>query len=181
VKIVEMWEAGGFSMNMIVDAVQCTKRQVQYWCKRGDDLSNRKSTGRPCKVAQTLREEILEMIVENPHQNLRHIGDETDLSKETVRTVIREEGFRFIQPIVVPALTEDHKAYQRFFSDAILSNTKYLNNVVFSDESMVVSNARLDKLWRIPGEYIDQWVVEETANPYKRMVWGAIDRIGSPL
>ena len=47
---------------------------------------------------------------------------------------------------------------------------------------MVVANPRDRKIWRIPGEYRETYLIDHYSSPYRRMVWAGIGlNFKSPL
>ena len=154
--------------------VGCTIDQARYWYNRGDDIGDHTSTGRPPKVTSTIKEEIKAITHLSPTISSISLGRHYNLSEETVREIRHSAGFRFINYIHRVPLSREHKLSRVIFSKYHLANPQEMKKIVFTDESMICAAPRDKKIWRIPGDYSDQYFLQFTSRPIKRMIWGCI-------
>ena len=97
-------------------------------------------------------------------------------SRETIRKLRHEIGFKWLDPIRIPNLGNVHKQARADFAREFLEayhNVGKIAPIVFTDEPMV--RCTFDgKLWRIPGALEENYCCPQAHHPVQVMVWGAI-------
>jgi hypothetical protein len=105
---------------------------------------------------------------------MKTLGRKYGLSEETTRRAVIGLGFEYLEPISMPPLEQRHRDKRIEFSQLILQEPDKIQRIVFSDESMIYFEPNRKKIWRIPGEFADEWQVPVKEQPIRRMIWGAI-------
>jgi hypothetical protein len=163
-----------WSWKELAEECKCSVNQARYWSKKGSDIQDHIHPGRPKKVTGDMEIDIQASLVATPRISMRRLGREYGLSEETTRRTVIGLGFEYLEPFSMPPLGQRHMENRVNFSNLILAQPNNIPKIVFTDESMVCFEPARKRLWRIPGEFIDEWQVPVTEQPIRRMVWGAI-------
>jgi hypothetical protein len=102
-------------------------------------------------VGESFKPAVADALRQNPTQAMCLTASSVGIDRESFRTIAHEVGFRWIGPIRRVPLTPAHKANRVAFASSVLHHPPG-SPIVFSDESTVVANPHIGKIWRIPGK-----------------------------
>jgi hypothetical protein len=85
-------------------------------------------------------------------------------------------GFEYLEPIPATPLTETHMRNRMWFSQQVLLRPDNIQKIIFTDESQIICDPARKKIWRVPGEFEEEWQVPCSTQSIRRMAWGAIGR-----
>ena len=128
--------------------------------------------GRPKKVNDQIREEIIHRTQAKPFEHLRDHEAHLPLGRESIRKVLHEEKIDYYQLTPVSPLKEEHIGARLTYCDQVLENG--LQPVVFTDESTVVLDLSRHGIWRQRGFHPPESFYWKDHHPVHVMVWGAI-------
>jgi len=168
-------EARRLSWKDIANLAECSVDQARYWAKR-HDICDGKHTGRPKTIDGTSKDAVKIETLQDPSMTLIELSKKVDISRESVRKIRKEQGFRWISYVSRVPLTEKHREGRCYFAQYIIDHPEIVPNIAFTDESMVALDFSKRKIWRIPGEILPNHFAEVDNYPIKRMVWAAIGR-----
>ena len=110
----------------VAKAVRCAKTILQYWLNRWNeskDLSDRKRIGRPRATTEKVDQRIGDLATQENIVTTRDIQlvlkrAKVEISQETIRRRLKEQGAKFSPPISKPLLTEKHRLKRLQWADA---------------------------------------------------------------
>jgi hypothetical protein len=108
-QIKSLRESGeNLSWKQIGDKVGCSPGQAWYWNQQ-KDIKDHKHTGRPAKQNPMLIRYIVEETLLDPKKSSAAIARPLEISKELVRIIRKNEGFRWLNSIKRVPLTNLQK------------------------------------------------------------------------
>mgnify|MGYP002472070326 CR=1 FL=1 len=128
--------------------------------------------GRPKKVTDDIRQQIIDQTRNNPFMHLRDHAANLPVGKETVRKILHEEKFDYYEMTPVSPLNEKHISDRLRYCNYILQNG--IQPIVFTDESTVVVDLSRQGIWRQRGFLPPSSFYQKDHHPIHVMVWGAI-------
>jgi len=108
------------------------------------------------------------------------MGNQLDISKDTVRKCLKNKGFRNYRPQIVQALKGTDKIARVSFAQLILERVSlspnFLERIMFADEAVFHLDGGINthncSHWSRTNPH---WTIEKSLNSPKVMVWAAVD------
>ncbi|KAF4683403.1 hypothetical protein FOZ60_009135 [Perkinsus olseni] len=158
-----------FTQKDIARANQANQATVSKVVNARDDCGPEVKRGAKSKLDDRTRRRISRFFLDNHGSSTRDVVNELGLqvSPETVRRFLRDEGARYVKLKTTPPLTDNHKARRLSFARQHLQGNTDFRNWVWSDEKRFCLDGPLP-------EDQEQLKTKRAFNGGGVMVWGAI-------
>jgi hypothetical protein len=150
--------------------------------KAGAPVEDRPHTGRPKKVTKSVAKKIVRLSKGKEKRSVRKVSkllsaDDIDLSRETVRRTLHEQGLIPHRQVPRSRMTEDQQLRRlKFSQDFLTHDWRY---TLFTDEKHFTTfsppNRRNDVIWDVRGI---EYVFEKVRHPPQTRFWGGISYLG---
>lgn len=136
-------------------------------------------SGRP-KIGEDVKVQVLAEMVVNPQQSTKHVADACNISRTSVKKILKRHKFHPYKMKILHELTEDDPdrrlEFCEIMSERITRNPNYLRNICFSDESTFYLNGRVNtqncRYWSDENPHVFR--EGHTQFPQKLNVWAGI-------
>lgn len=165
-----------------------SRQVISYWkCKlleTGSLVKDRPRSGRPVTASgDDSKQAIINVVDEDPQISTRRISDVTDITRTTVRRILKKENYHPYKPVYSHFLQDSDDDRRLQFCEVMLErfnrDPAFLRKLVFSDECVFALNGNVNK------HNVHFWSPE---NPHQRFhnpgktatltVWAAIGYSG---
>jgi transposase len=169
------------SIKAIAKELKCSRDTIQTWVDRYQetgDIQDEEGRGRKRKTSEKEDLNIITMAKRQRTSTLADISTSmskqgVDISYETVRRRLNEQGFYKLQPLKKPLLSDTHRENRLKWA---MDNKKTdWSKVIFTDETTISLFSKPKKVWRQKGEIVKAPTVKHSAKVH---VYGCFSEKG---
>lgn len=167
---------------------QSTVSKVESKFRETGNVLDIKKPGRP-SVSENEKQNIMISMEDNPHNSLRFVAINSEISKSTVHRVLKKEKYHPYKIQFVQELIEDDPDRRLHFCEIMMdlcqANGDFHQKIIFSDEATFCLNGTVNRqTCRYWSRDNPHWMAEaHTQHPQKINVWAGIvhNRILGPF
>jgi transposase len=169
------------SIHAIARELQYSRDTIRTWIDRYQktgDVQDEERRGRKRKTSEREDQDIVSIAKKQKTSTLVDISTSmsrqgTDISYETVRRRLNEQGLFKLKPLLKPLLLDTHRASRLKWANAN-RNTDW-SKVIFTDETTISQFSKPKKVWREKGEIVKAHTVKHSLKVH---VYGCFSKKG---